>query len=98
MMELVPDAGRVLAERNPVPVKPAVRLVCQFLGGLAYAHARGFVRDIKPANVLVTAPAGGKRVAKLAGLPEVIHMALSREPGDRFADVLAFRAALLGFA
>ena len=47
-------------------IRTAVRIVCQVLGGLAHAHAKGFVhRDIKPANVLV-ATDGGKKVAKLA--------------------------------
>lgn len=69
VMELVlgPDARKVLNERGPLDVKTAVRLICQMLGGLSHAHAKGFVhRDIKPANILIASPAGGKRTAKLA--------------------------------
>ena len=56
-MEFVP--GRNLADVRSshvglFPVGRAVRLVCQMLEALAYAHSRGFVhRDIKPGNVLV---------------------------------------------
>jgi serine/threonine-protein kinase len=67
-MELVagPDAGKVLAERGPLEVGTAVRIVCQMLAGLAHAHAEGFVhRDIKPSNVLI-GRGGRRRVAKLA--------------------------------
>ena len=32
------------------------------------------------------------------GLAKVIHKALAREPGDRFADAEAFRQALVPFA
>jgi serine/threonine-protein kinase len=57
---LVKDAG------GPLPTGRAVRLTCQMLEALAYAHARRFVhRDIKPSNLLVTA-SRGEDVAKLA--------------------------------
>jgi serine/threonine-protein kinase len=57
VMDYVPgrDARWLVQEHGPLPVGRAVRLVCQMLEGLAYAHALGFVhRDIKPANLLVT--------------------------------------------
>jgi eukaryotic-like serine/threonine-protein kinase len=60
------DAGRLLAEKGPLPTDAAVRLVCQVLDALAYAHKAGVVhRDVKPPNVLLGGPPG-KRTAKLA--------------------------------
>jgi serine/threonine protein kinase len=67
LMAWVPgkDAPRLVREHGPLPVGRAVRLVCQMLEGLTYAHSLGFVhRDIKPANLLVTA--GEPETAKLA--------------------------------
>jgi serine/threonine-protein kinase len=51
--------------------------------------------------VLVTGtpvPIRRRRPGVPAGLAEVIHRALAREPADRFADVSAFSTALLPFA
>jgi serine/threonine-protein kinase len=68
-MEHVPgkDAHRLVREvGGPLPVQQAVRLTCQMLEALAYAHTRRFVhRDIKPSNLLVSA-AGAEEWAKLA--------------------------------
>jgi eukaryotic-like serine/threonine-protein kinase len=55
-----------LRERGPLPIREAVRITCQMLSALAYAHANGFVhRDIKPANILL-AEMGEKKSVKLA--------------------------------
>ena len=60
------DAARLVKEQGALPIKPAVRLICQTLQALAHAHEQGYVhRDIKPANILI-AGEGGKRSVKLA--------------------------------
>jgi serine/threonine-protein kinase len=61
VMDFVPgtDAAHLLEEQGPWPIPRAVRVVCQLLEALEYAHARGFVhRDVKPANLLVTGTEG----------------------------------------
>ena len=43
-------------ERKPFALNDAVRIVCELLDALAYAHKKGVVhRDIKPANVMLDA-------------------------------------------
>ncbi|MBL8797197.1 MAG: protein kinase [Planctomycetia bacterium] len=67
-MELVQgtDAGKVVSKQGPLAPKRAVRLICQLLEALHYAHGLGLVhRDIKPANLLVTQNQGQESV-KLA--------------------------------
>jgi serine/threonine-protein kinase len=60
------DVSHLLRESGPFPVGRAVRLLCQLLDALDYAHSRRFVhRDIKPANLLV-AQEGGREVLRLA--------------------------------
>jgi serine/threonine-protein kinase len=68
VMEYVegPDVAKVMEQRGPLPIKNAVRVICQMLSGLDHAHSRGFVhRDIKPSNILVS-KVPGVRIAKLA--------------------------------
>ena len=60
------DASRMISQQGPLPVKMAIRMICQLLKALDYAHEKGFVhRDIKPGNLLVADEAGKKSV-KLA--------------------------------
>lgn len=61
------DAEKLLQEHGPLKVRAAVRLACQVLDALAYAHQRGFVhRDIKPANILLVEEGRKKKIVKVA--------------------------------
>jgi serine/threonine-protein kinase len=67
-MDFIPgtDAAHILSDQGPLSVSRAVRLICQLLEALEYAHARKFIhRDLKPANLLVM-QVNGRDVVKLA--------------------------------
>jgi serine/threonine-protein kinase len=78
VMELI--TGRTLAERlsrGPLPWRAALRVGAETAAALAAAHARGLVhRDVKPANVMLTA--GGVKVVDF-GIAAVVGD--SGEPG-----------------
>jgi len=48
------DLSVLLKQRKAFKTKTALRIICQVLQALAYAHDKGFVhRDIKPSNLLL---------------------------------------------
>jgi len=56
VMDYVPgtDAARLVRSEGPLAIGRAVRLTCDVLTALQYAHDQEFVhRDVKPANLLV---------------------------------------------
>src|SRR5206468_1220411 len=60
------DAARLLKRQGPLTVRLGVRVLCQGLRALAFAHAQGVVhRDVKPANLLL-GEEDGKQVVKVA--------------------------------
>jgi len=45
----------VIAQRGPLPLAQAGRILCQLADALDFAHGRGVIhRDVKPANVMVS--------------------------------------------
>lgn len=68
------DAGRLVKDHYPagMPVDEVCTIVTAVADGLDYAHRRGLLhRGVKPANILLTAPHGGRRRILLAdfGVP-----------------------------
>jgi serine/threonine-protein kinase len=74
-MEYVPgtDLGRLIADRGALAIETACRYAAQMAEGLWHISARGLVhRDVKPANVLVTADGSVVKLVDL-GLARFDH-------------------------
>ncbi|MEZ0051522.1 serine/threonine protein kinase [Mycobacterium sp. MAA66] len=74
-----PDCNRLLRERYPaaLPQTEALAIVSAIADALDYAHQRGLLhRDVKPANILLTAPQSGSRRILLA------DFGIARRAGD----------------
>ena len=90
-------SAHLLKKHGPLPIGRAVRLVCQLLEALEYAHAKKFVhRDIKPSNLLV-AQVEGREVAKLADLNPEDFIAAHPSIGDDVQSVLGVPNAVQAF-
>lgn len=69
---------RIRGER--IPLGEAVRILCQVLDGLRYAHARGMVhRDVKPGNILLTKD--GRAVIADFGIARIVGADSDTVPG-----------------
>jgi hypothetical protein len=87
---------RELLRRGPLEPRRAVWIVEQIAQALDAAHARGLVhRDVKPANILLTAPVtGGREHAYLVdfGVARPTAVDSSLTSGDMIVGTLAYAA------
>jgi serine/threonine-protein kinase len=74
------NLGRLVEQSGPLPVRQACDCIRQAALGLQHAHERGLVhRDVKPANLLLTAPSPARASAG-QGVVKVLDLGLARLP------------------
>lgn len=90
-MELLegPTLAAFVAERGPLPLRMAIRIVVQIAEALDYAHRNGVVhQDIKPENIAVTADTGGVKVMDF-GIASVRRSRRESRTGDKTPSQIA---------
>lgn len=86
------DGAELVRREGPLDVGRAVRITCQLLDALGYAHGEGFVqRDVKPGNLMVS-DEGGREVVR------VLDFGLARAYQDSKLSGLTLAGSLGGSA
>jgi serine/threonine-protein kinase len=76
-MDYVPgaDALQLLKKHKALPIAMAVRVMCQVLDALIYAHGKGIVHcDIKPSNLLLASPSAANGEGPVKGTVNVVKL------------------------
>jgi len=77
------DIGKLLKERQCLPLADAVPILQQVASALDYAHAHGVVhRDVKPSNVLLKERPPGEDMVAPQWLVKVVDFGISRALAD----------------
>ncbi|HEV8176218.1 MAG TPA: protein kinase [Gemmatimonadales bacterium] len=84
-----------LARERQLPLDDAVRITCNVLAALSYAHSQGVIhRDIKPENILLQGEEARMSASSSTGSPVAGHSAHQAHrsvrdaaPGDRMRSI-----------